>query len=110
MNVSRVNCNPNFQGRLDASAQKIFARRMKNLDVANLNIGKNPNNSISVSYNIKPDNNIVTTMYVTDTSKFTNPFVSVPLAKGRVPFNEKLLNLIKTNIAKAEGIQKKYLG
>ncbi len=109
MNVSRVGCNPNFHGRLDASAQKIFARRMKNIDFSNLNIGKNPNNSISVSYNIKPDNKIVTTMYVTDTSKFTNPYVSVPLAKGRVPFSERLLTLIKQNIAKAEAIQKKYL-
>ena len=109
MNVSRIDCNPNFQGRLDASAQKIFTRRLKNSAIANINIGKNPNNSISVSYNIKPDNKIVTTMYVTDTSKITNPYVSVPLAKGRVPFNEKLLTLIKQNIAKAEAIQKKYL-
>ena len=109
MNVTRVNSNTNFSGRLDVSAQKLFARKIKNVDFENLKFGKNPNNLISVSYNIKPDKSVMTTMYVTDASNITNPYVSVELAKGRVRFGEKLLTLIKENISKAELLQKKYL-
>lgn len=109
MTIRPISSNLSFQGRLDASAQRLFAKKVKNVDFANLNIGKKAANQISVSYNIKPNGKYVTTMYVTDTSKITNPFVSVELAKGKKHFNENLLDLIKKNISKAEKIQAKYL-
>ncbi len=34
MTIRPISSNPSFQGRLDASAQKLFAKKIKNVDLA----------------------------------------------------------------------------
>lgn len=108
MSITPVNYSPAFCGKLDSSARKLFSNKIKNINFDSLELGTKKNNSISLSYNVKPKGDVVTTMYVTDSSKITSPYVSVELGKGRMPFDKTLLNLVKKNISKAEAIQKQH--